>query len=324
MGCPVSEPVGDARRRRHVQQHLVARTPTRSPGSTSPTRRRPGTSIELSVEHHLFSEIKLDRVENWDFNAPQTEEEAQTSPEAVAFEINASRNITIANYHAYRVTRNHQPFAAAVRIDQLLRHPFPQRARQVGERLCRVRRERLRPLPACRQVPVRERRCRTSRTTSRCANANSPCSTSRPRRPRRRRAPPPSLSASPVQEARGRLLHDLRRDRRCRRHAVLRRSPSAADLLVVGEPRPGHRARCAARSREPRRRQVRDICSSCRLPDRKARCYAFNPGEAGRRAHRARSRSRRRRARTRRRSCRSTCGSTASSRTSSISTPTST
>jgi hypothetical protein len=76
----------------------------------------PGHVFQLSVEHHLFSEIKLDRVENWDFNAPQTEEEAQTSPEAVAFENNASRNITIANYHAYRVTRSRQPFASAVRI----------------------------------------------------------------------------------------------------------------------------------------------------------------------------------------------------------------
>jgi hypothetical protein len=76
----------------------------------------PGHVFEVSIEHHLFSEIKLDRVENWDFNAPQTEEEAQTSPEAVPFEINASRNITVANYHAYRVTRSRQPVASAVRI----------------------------------------------------------------------------------------------------------------------------------------------------------------------------------------------------------------
>ena len=75
-----------------------------------------GHVYQLSVEHHLSVEIKLDRVENWDFNAPQTEEEAQTSPEAVAIEINDSKNITVANYHAYRVTRSRQPFATAVRI----------------------------------------------------------------------------------------------------------------------------------------------------------------------------------------------------------------
>ena len=76
----------------------------------------PGHVYELSAEHHLFNEIKLDRVENWDFNAPQTEEEAPTSPEAVSLEINSSRNINIANYHAYRVTRSHAPSPSAVRI----------------------------------------------------------------------------------------------------------------------------------------------------------------------------------------------------------------
>ena len=55
-------------------------------------------------------------MENWDINAPQTEEEAYTSPESVSIEIDNSRNLTIANYHAYRVTRSRAPFPAAVRI----------------------------------------------------------------------------------------------------------------------------------------------------------------------------------------------------------------
>jgi hypothetical protein len=76
----------------------------------------PGHVYELSAEHHLFSEIKLDRVENWDFNGPQTEEEASTSAEAVSLEISDSRKITIANYHAYRVARSYAPFPAAARI----------------------------------------------------------------------------------------------------------------------------------------------------------------------------------------------------------------
>jgi len=76
----------------------------------------PGHVYELSAEHHLFSEIKLDRVENWDFNGPQTEEEASTSAEAVSLEINNSKNITIANYHAYRVARSYASFPAAVRM----------------------------------------------------------------------------------------------------------------------------------------------------------------------------------------------------------------
>src|SRR6185312_5503588 len=76
----------------------------------------PGHVYELSAEHHLFNEIKLDRVENWDFNAPQTEEEAPSSPESVGIEINGSKNVTIANYHGYRVTRSHAPYPAAVRV----------------------------------------------------------------------------------------------------------------------------------------------------------------------------------------------------------------
>jgi hypothetical protein len=76
----------------------------------------PGVVYELSAEHHLYGEIKLDRVENWEFHGPQTEEEVSTSPEAVAFEISDSKNITIANYRAYRVTRSYNPFPAAIRV----------------------------------------------------------------------------------------------------------------------------------------------------------------------------------------------------------------
>jgi hypothetical protein len=78
--------------------------------------KTPGHVYELSNEHHVRNEIKFDRVENWDVNAPQSEEEAGESPEALSLEIDSSKNITIANYHAYRVTRSRAPFPAAVRI----------------------------------------------------------------------------------------------------------------------------------------------------------------------------------------------------------------
>jgi sugar lactone lactonase YvrE len=78
--------------------------------------RTPGHVYQLSNEHHVRTEIKLDRVENWDFNAPQTEGEAGESIAAVSLEIQSSRNIAIANYHGYRVTRSRAPFPAAVRI----------------------------------------------------------------------------------------------------------------------------------------------------------------------------------------------------------------
>ncbi|MBN1568174.1 MAG: SMP-30/gluconolactonase/LRE family protein [Acidobacteria bacterium] len=78
--------------------------------------RTPGHVYQLSNEHHVRAEIRLDRVENWDINAPQTEGEAGESIEAVSMEIQSSKNITIANYHGYRVTRSRAPFPAAVRI----------------------------------------------------------------------------------------------------------------------------------------------------------------------------------------------------------------
>jgi hypothetical protein len=76
----------------------------------------PGHIYELSTEHHVRNEIKFDHVENWDVNAPQTEEEAGESPESLSLEFDWSKNITIANYHGYRVTRSRAPFPAAVRL----------------------------------------------------------------------------------------------------------------------------------------------------------------------------------------------------------------
>ncbi len=78
--------------------------------------KTPGHVYELSNEHHVRNEIKFDHAENWDVNAPQTEEEAGESPESLSLELDWSKNITIANYHGYRVTRSRAPFPAAVRL----------------------------------------------------------------------------------------------------------------------------------------------------------------------------------------------------------------
>jgi hypothetical protein len=78
--------------------------------------KTPGHVYEMSIEHHVRTEIKLERVENWEFLAPQTEEEAGEGPEALSLEIANCKNVTIANYHAYRVTRTRAPYPAAVRV----------------------------------------------------------------------------------------------------------------------------------------------------------------------------------------------------------------
>ncbi|UYY59187.1 glycosyl hydrolase family 28-related protein [Sphingomonas sp. S2-65] len=76
----------------------------------------PGYVYQMSAEHHRRAEIVLDGVRNWQFLAPQTEEEAGESRDTVALEVRNSRDILFANLHAYRVTRSLQPAPAAVTL----------------------------------------------------------------------------------------------------------------------------------------------------------------------------------------------------------------
>jgi len=76
----------------------------------------PGHVYQASVEHHLRTEITLNRVANWEFLAPQTEEEAGEGEDTVSLEIRDSHDILLANYHGYRVTRTRKPAPAAVRV----------------------------------------------------------------------------------------------------------------------------------------------------------------------------------------------------------------
>ncbi|WP_420138897.1 glycosyl hydrolase family 28-related protein [Sphingomonas sp.] len=78
--------------------------------------KTPGHVYELSNEHHVRNEIVLDGVENWEFLAPQTEEEVRDSSDANSLDVRNSRNILFANYHAYRVTRSPKPAVTAVRL----------------------------------------------------------------------------------------------------------------------------------------------------------------------------------------------------------------
>ena len=100
-GARVSEPVGHPRRR-VLQQHLVAEH-LRAGGFTSLIRRRPGTSISFRSSTPVGGDQAGSRGE-LGLQRTADRRKAQTSPEAVAIEINDSKNITVANYHAYRVT----------------------------------------------------------------------------------------------------------------------------------------------------------------------------------------------------------------------------
>jgi hypothetical protein len=75
-----------------------------------------GRIYELSSEHHVRNEMKLDHVSNWQIYALQTEEERGEGPFALPLSIDNSTNITIANYHSYRVVSSYQPFPSAIKI----------------------------------------------------------------------------------------------------------------------------------------------------------------------------------------------------------------
>jgi sugar lactone lactonase YvrE len=75
-----------------------------------------GHLYEVSSEHHVRNEFQFRHAENWEVYAPQTEEESGEGQETVSLEISDSHNITIANYHAYRVTRSVRPAEDAVRL----------------------------------------------------------------------------------------------------------------------------------------------------------------------------------------------------------------
>lgn len=76
----------------------------------------PGQVYELSSEHHVRNEVKLVRVKNWEIDALQTEEERGESPFALPLSIEQSSNITVANYHGYRVVSSYQPFPCAIQV----------------------------------------------------------------------------------------------------------------------------------------------------------------------------------------------------------------
>lgn len=76
----------------------------------------PGRVYELSSEHHVRNEVILRNAAHWEFDALQTEEEWGEGPYTVPLEIEASHDITIANFHSYRVIASYNPFPYAVLV----------------------------------------------------------------------------------------------------------------------------------------------------------------------------------------------------------------
>jgi len=77
-----------------------------------------GRVYEMSSEHHVRHEVQLHNVSNWQIYALQTEEERGEGGFALPLEIDGSSNITIANFHIYRVISSFQPFPWAIKVSR--------------------------------------------------------------------------------------------------------------------------------------------------------------------------------------------------------------
>ncbi len=73
-----------------------------------------GHVYQLSSEHHVRNEVKLNHVANWELVALQTEEERGEGGFCLPLSIERSKNITIAEMHAYRVVSSFQPFPETI------------------------------------------------------------------------------------------------------------------------------------------------------------------------------------------------------------------
>ncbi|HEX4349541.1 MAG TPA: glycosyl hydrolase family 28-related protein, partial [Verrucomicrobiae bacterium] len=76
----------------------------------------PGNAYEISSEHHVRHELQVRDAAHWGFYALQTEEERGESGFALPIEIESSHDITVANFHSYRVISSYQPFPWAVKV----------------------------------------------------------------------------------------------------------------------------------------------------------------------------------------------------------------
>jgi len=76
----------------------------------------PGRAYQISSEHHVRHEIQFRRAAHWTFYALQTEEERGESGFCLPIEIDSSHDITIVNFHSYRVISSYQPFPWAVKV----------------------------------------------------------------------------------------------------------------------------------------------------------------------------------------------------------------
>ena len=85
-----------------------------------------GRVYQMSSEHHVRHEVQVRNAAHWRFYALQTEAERGESGFDLPLEIDSSRDITVANFHVYRVISMLPALPLGGQGIQLARHPLPQ------------------------------------------------------------------------------------------------------------------------------------------------------------------------------------------------------
>lgn len=86
-----------------VFKDLWSASPYAEAGIAITDTKTPGKMYAISLEHHVRNEIKLHRVENWQFYALQTEEEKAEGMQCLPLELVSCKNLTFANLFLFRV-----------------------------------------------------------------------------------------------------------------------------------------------------------------------------------------------------------------------------
>lgn len=98
-----------------VFKDLWSASPYAESGIAITGTETPGKMYAISLEHHVRSEIKLNKVKNWIFYAMQTEEEKAEGMECQPVELVSCENVTFANLFMFRVIAVDRPADAGIR-----------------------------------------------------------------------------------------------------------------------------------------------------------------------------------------------------------------
>ena len=86
-----------------VFKDIWSASPYAEAGIAITDTKTPGRMYAISLEHHVRSELKMYRVQNWSFFALQTEEERAEGLHCLPVELVSCENITFANFFLFRV-----------------------------------------------------------------------------------------------------------------------------------------------------------------------------------------------------------------------------